>query len=102
MLQMTDAMEAAVKQPGKGEERLLLMSGHDTTIMPLLVTLIGNGMDRWPPYLSNVVIELWEKKGSRGSEDGHFVRLFYNQEELHLEGAAPGANNHILFLDVIL
>ncbi len=36
------------------QPRLALYSGHDTTIMPLLVTL-GGDLSHWPPYVSNLV-----------------------------------------------
>ena len=36
------------------EPRLALYSGHNTTIMPLLVTL-GGDLAHWPPYVSNLV-----------------------------------------------
>lgn len=51
-------MEAAAEGPlvraPAPQPRLALYSGHDTTIMPLLVTLGGN-LDHWPPYVSNLV-----------------------------------------------
>ena len=39
--------------------RLALVSGHDTTILPLLVTL-GPGVwdGQWPPYASMMIIEV--------------------------------------------
>lgn len=58
---MADAMDqiAAVKEghsKNKSEKpRIALFSGHDTTVMPVLTTLIGDQMTRWPGYLSNVV-----------------------------------------------
>mmetsp|Transcript_639 Transcript_639/g.1504 ORF Transcript_639/g.1504 Transcript_639/m.1504 type:complete len:217 (+) Transcript_639:1-651(+) len=54
--------------------RMHCLSGHDTTIMPLLVVL-GIPFDKeWPPFMSNIVIELFycEKL------DKHFVRVLYN------------------------
>jgi ubiquitin-like domain-containing CTD phosphatase 1 len=41
--------------------RLALVSGHDTTILPLLVTL-GPGVwdGQWPPYASMMIIEIHE------------------------------------------
>ena len=35
------------------------------------------------------VIELWQNKDD-AQEDEFFVRAFYNQEEINLEGALPG------------
>ncbi|KAF9577341.1 hypothetical protein BGW38_007499 [Lunasporangiospora selenospora] len=50
-----------------------LYSGHDTTLAPLLGLLDGADM-RWPPYASNLLIELWSSHGE------YFVRVIYNQE----------------------
>lgn len=55
-------MEAAAAQAAGGGQaapaaplpRLALFSGHDTTIMPLLVTL-GGDLSLWPAYVSNLV-----------------------------------------------
>lgn len=44
---------------GGGRPRMYLYSGHDTTIFPLLAAL-GQDTDTWPPYVSNLVFELWE------------------------------------------
>lgn len=41
------------------QPRMLLFSGHDTTVWPLLLAL-GQEVDHWPPYASNLVFELWE------------------------------------------
>ncbi|KAG0211710.1 Acid phosphatase-like protein 2 [Mortierella sp. NVP41] len=49
-----------------------LYSGHDTTITPLLGVLDSLDM-RWPPYASNVLIELWETPSKE-----QFVRALYN------------------------
>lgn len=39
--------------------RLALFSGHDTTILPLLVTLGPDVWDgQWPPYASMMIIEV--------------------------------------------
>jgi hypothetical protein len=46
---------------------------------PLLVAL-GTKVEEWPPYLSNLVFELWERP--QGGEP--YVRVLYNKEELPL------------------
>jgi hypothetical protein len=49
------AAAAALAGPEAAPQpRLALYSGHDTTIMPLLVTL-GGDLSHWPPYVSNLV-----------------------------------------------
>lgn len=41
------------------------------------------------------VIELWQQKEAGNDEDSFFVRAFYNQEEIELEGARPGESSKI-------
>ncbi|KAF9951828.1 hypothetical protein BGZ72_006714 [Mortierella alpina] len=55
-----------------GKVRFHLYSGHDTTIVPLLGMLNAEDM-RWPPYASNMLMELWKTP-----EGSHFVRVLYN------------------------
>ncbi|KAG0049230.1 Acid phosphatase-like protein 2 [Gryganskiella cystojenkinii] len=60
--------------------RFHFYSGHDTTITPLLGLLDSAGM-RWPPYASNLLIELWSAPShKKGGE--HFVRVLYNHAVL--------------------
>jgi hypothetical protein len=41
------------------EKPLVLLSGHDTTLMPLLRSMdIFN--ERWPPYCADIAIELYQ------------------------------------------
>lgn len=83
MALMLERMEAAAggKNAASGGKdaaspRLLLYSGHDSTIMPLLAVL-GREVDHWPSYLANLVFELWETpKGD------HYVRVLYDKEPL--------------------
>lgn len=35
-------------------------SGHDSSLMPLLAAL-GKSVTDWPPYLSNLTLELWRQ-----------------------------------------
>lgn len=58
---------AAAGAPGP---RLHLYSGHDSSIMPLLVAL-GKDVTHWPPYLSHLVFELWR----RPSDGLHYVKV---------------------------
>lgn len=39
---------------GAGMPRVWLWSGHDTTIIPVLL-MLGQDVTRWPPYTSSVV-----------------------------------------------
>jgi len=54
--------------PAKPPARLRLLSGHDTTIVPLLAAL-GGYDGRWPPYASYLAVELWaEPRAEPGGE----------------------------------
>ena len=79
---MQEALQASKSQP---QPQLLLYSGHDTTIMPLLVMLGQDTLD-WPPYCSNLVFELWEVPGSWLKRPGHLVRVLYNRSVLPISG----------------
>ncbi len=60
-------------------------------------------MDHWPPYMSNVIIELWAAPTSAGAqqqqqqqeekkqkEEPLYVRVLYNKEPIMFEGAPKG------------
>ncbi|GFR44810.1 hypothetical protein Agub_g6146 [Astrephomene gubernaculifera] len=98
-----------------GSPRMYLYSGHDSTIMPLLAAL-GLDVTHWPPYLSNLVFELWElppppppqqpppPSSSSSSAAAtaaaasppppppprYVVRVLYNLQELPLPHCPPG------------
>ncbi|GAX80292.1 hypothetical protein CEUSTIGMA_g7730.t1 [Chlamydomonas eustigma] len=84
--------------------RLLLFSAHDSTLLALLAVL-GHSQSSWPPFMSDILIELWEYDGpthdgkptssdnaAQPSATGsgsylqmrHFVRVLYNMEELNV------------------
>ncbi len=78
-----DSSSMGGKLPGSASHKMLLYAGHDTTIMPILTSL-GYDMQDWPPYLSNVIFELWERDGQ------HLVRVLYNLEPMTLPASTPG------------
>eukprot|EP00884_Botryococcus_braunii_P023598 jgi/Botrbrau1/9922/Bobra.0012s0021.1 len=59
---------------------LVLYSGHDTTIMPLLATL-GLDLEWWPYYTSNIVFELWQESPPRGR---YLVRVLHDRKPVTL------------------
>ena len=61
--------------------KMQLFSGHDTTLMPILVAL-GHELVRWPPFMSNLIFELYWSR----SLQKHFVRIVYNKQVLRLKG----------------
>jgi len=90
---------------------LRLYAGHDSTVLPLLVAVGGRDVVRWPPYCSNVVLELHEVVGApaaagaapaaAGAADTSgapsppppgrwFVRALFNGEPLPLGAGGAG------------
>lgn len=56
--------------------RLALFSGHDTTIMPLLISLGPNVWDgTWPPYASMMIIEVCRKVCALVCSGGPFLSM---------------------------
>ncbi|KAK9831918.1 hypothetical protein WJX84_009477 [Apatococcus fuscideae] len=82
---ITERMQAVASgsQQGSAGPKMLLYAGHDTTIMPILTSL-GYDMQDWPPYLSNVIFELWERDGQ------HYVQVLYNLDPMTLPESKPG------------
>mmetsp|Transcript_8637 Transcript_8637/g.23221 ORF Transcript_8637/g.23221 Transcript_8637/m.23221 type:complete len:542 (-) Transcript_8637:424-2049(-) len=80
------------KEPIRRQPKLYLFSGHDSTITPVMAAL-GAPLSSWPPFVSNVVLELW---GSKGKGDGDNkgddleVRVLFDQQPLHLRGGQKG------------
>lgn len=58
-----------------------LISAHDTTVMPILISLGIFDDPHWPNYASSISFELWTKG------NGRFVRVLYNDEPQVLRGA---------------
>jgi hypothetical protein len=74
---MVRRMEAAAARGGGGSgevgdaaaaSKMFLYSGHDSSLMPLLAAL-GKHVVDWPPYLSNLALELWQQPNGQ-----HFVK----------------------------
>jgi len=83
-----EKLEAA-RAPGQEEGQFplfTLYSGHDITVLPVLVALgiIKKGMNglhfdtHWPRYGTTVVFELLEQEAP---ERGHFMRVLVNDEQ---------------------
>jgi hypothetical protein len=101
------------QQEQVGHLKFMMYSGHDSTIMPLL-TALGVDFERWPPYISNLVFELWElqppplnpksnmapstssngnqqqqhNSSSSSSNGPYVVRVLYNKQPVLLPGAS--------------
>ncbi|KAI7888793.1 histidine phosphatase superfamily [Mucor mucedo] len=73
-----------LQEQGKNDQlKLAIYSGHDTTVGPLLIILNAFD-DRWPPFGSAVLFELFKQKKSQQ----HFVRVRYNEKTLELPGCS--------------
>eukprot|EP00200_Dunaliella_tertiolecta_P002707 CAMPEP_0202357266 /NCGR_PEP_ID=MMETSP1126-20121109/11362_1 /ASSEMBLY_ACC=CAM_ASM_000457 /TAXON_ID=3047 /ORGANISM="Dunaliella tertiolecta, Strain CCMP1320" /LENGTH=445 /DNA_ID=CAMNT_0048950113 /DNA_START=101 /DNA_END=1438 /DNA_ORIENTATION=- len=97
---MTENMEAAINAPVEGAHASLgptnetkaklplifLYSGHDSTIMPLLSSLGVTRLTQWPPYLSNLVFELWELPSKKET----VVRVLRDRQPLDIPHCPPG------------
>jgi lysophosphatidic acid phosphatase type 6 len=63
------------------DKKLLIYSGHDSTLVPLLCALDLYD-DQWPPYASYLVIEFFTKK----SDGKKYARTLYNDEVRNMFG----------------
>ncbi|KAG0049316.1 Acid phosphatase-like protein 2 [Gryganskiella cystojenkinii] len=80
-------VQNAVNLTDKSGPRFRLYSGHDSMIQPMLGVLDSLDMN-WPPYVSNLLIEVWKSPSSSSSSSGpaagedYFVRVMYNSRIL--------------------
>eukprot|EP01032_Pedospumella_encystans_P024575 gene24575-27792_t len=65
-------------------KRMLIYSGHDSTLVPVLCAL-GIFDDKWPPYASHLTLEV---AGSKTQPAELFVRAVYNDVETNVFGYA--------------
>lgn len=83
LLEFVDAVAAGAASAPK----LVLVSGHDSTVVPLLCAL-GLYDNTWPPYGSQLHIELAEGVGDLAGQV--FVRLVFNDKVLPLAVQVDG------------
>jgi hypothetical protein len=71
--------EKAVAAKGDDYDKFVLLSGHDTTVIPLLAALLPpTYVIDWAPYASYVTFELYEGK----SDSDFWARVVYNAKPL--------------------
>ncbi|DBA85742.1 hypothetical protein WJX77_001343 [Trebouxia sp. C0004] len=89
MGRMFDSVVQRMRQCADGESKhqMYMYSGHDTTIMPLLATL-GQDIATWPPYVSNVIFEMWESQ--KDGKKQEYVKVLVNGKEVDLPDMLPG------------
>ena len=99
-------LSSKISNPSTDPLKLAINSCHDTSIGGILNTF--DAFDgRWPPFTSNLGIELYESKDSSSSlpsfssilpsstkKAKHFVRVLYNGRELELP-ACKAEGNHL-------
>lgn len=68
-----------IRDGKKQKEKMYLYSGHDTTLIPLLLAL-NVKFSEWPSYASNIIIEFYRKNIS--DKDQYFVKVLYNGVEV--------------------
>lgn len=73
--ELLDGMQRAVR--GEEQARLMVFSGHDTTIIPALAALrVFNW--QWPPFASCIILELYEDEKTKA----FFVRVEHDGREV--------------------
>nr|XP_002122434.1 lysophosphatidic acid phosphatase type 6-like [Ciona intestinalis] len=81
LVKLLENMDAKIK--GEEKHKLMLFSGHDTTLIPLLHTLNIND-SKWPPYGANITFELYEST----TDKSHYVKILYQNKDQALPGCS--------------
>ncbi|XP_014109008.1 PREDICTED: lysophosphatidic acid phosphatase type 6 isoform X2 [Pseudopodoces humilis] len=91
-------IKAAVNpsNPAEKARKLFLYASHDSTLIPLLLAL-GTFDNKWPPYASDVILELYQHRRSKE----WFVRVSYRGEEQVIKGCKAGLCPLEEFLEVL-
>ncbi|PVU98518.1 hypothetical protein BB559_001492 [Furculomyces boomerangus] len=73
--------------------KLSIFSAHDETLTNLLGAFKANDEGiLWPPYASNLAIELWKQNPSNGQSASHSIRILYNGKTLQVLGTKNEIN----------
>lgn len=81
-------------------ERLVLWSGHDSTLFGLLAVFELDAPAAWPPYGSQLHVELLEEKvGTEARPRGFYLRFSLNGESLRCALVDAAAPTPLLALD---
>ncbi|NXS11971.1 PPA6 phosphatase, partial [Neodrepanis coruscans] len=82
--------------PSEKARKLILYACHDSTLIPLLLTL-GTFDHKWPPYAADVTLDLYQHRQSKE----WFVRVSYRGEEQVVKGCRTGLCPLEKFLEVL-
>eukprot|EP00600_Ochromonadales_sp_CCMP1393_P004116 CAMPEP_0174993948 /NCGR_PEP_ID=MMETSP0004_2-20121128/23356_1 /TAXON_ID=420556 /ORGANISM="Ochromonas sp., Strain CCMP1393" /LENGTH=625 /DNA_ID=CAMNT_0016248115 /DNA_START=39 /DNA_END=1916 /DNA_ORIENTATION=- len=67
--------------------KFVLVSGHDSTLMPFLAAVLPNWDGDWSPYASMLVLEVYAASmNSPVGASGYMFRIIYNGKVLRLPG----------------
>mmetsp|Transcript_15103 Transcript_15103/g.49528 ORF Transcript_15103/g.49528 Transcript_15103/m.49528 type:complete len:483 (-) Transcript_15103:190-1638(-) len=89
--EISSLMDAAANRSAAAPPKLCVYSGHDTTLMLVLLSSAWReARSHWPPFTASVSYELLRRR----SDGRHFVRALYEEEPLELacegrDGAPP-------------
>ncbi|NXO33913.1 PPA6 phosphatase, partial [Locustella ochotensis] len=91
-------IKAAVNpsNPAEKARKLFLYACHDSTLIPLMLAL-GTFDHKWPPYASDVTLELYQHRHSKE----WFVRVSYRGEERVVKGCKEGLCPLEEFLEIL-
>ncbi|NXA89399.1 PPA6 phosphatase, partial [Melanocharis versteri] len=91
-------IKAAVNpsNPAEKARKLFLYASHDSALLPILLAL-GIFDQKWPPYASDVTLELYQHRHSKE----WFVRMAYRGEEKVVKGCKAGLCPLEEFLEVL-
>eukprot|EP01114_Cavostelium_apophysatum_P014172 TRINITY_DN3607_c0_g1_i1.p1 TRINITY_DN3607_c0_g1~~TRINITY_DN3607_c0_g1_i1.p1 ORF type:complete len:435 (-),score=74.74 TRINITY_DN3607_c0_g1_i1:48-1274(-) len=82
---LLEELQARIVENMEGETlpKMVFYSGHDSTVGPLMASLADYFIG-WPPYASNVQMELW----SNPSRTQFFAQVKYNGEVVLVKGCS--------------
>ncbi|KAL9657390.1 hypothetical protein ABK040_014378 [Willaertia magna] len=93
LTQLRNSIEQSITKNMNEEKdyrKLEIYAGHDTTLVPLLMSLNAYNKN-WPPFASNIAIELYGNK----NRDKYYIKLVYNNNILKLNHTEQDENGLI-------
>lgn len=83
---MSTLSDVEDSQRNAEEPRMIIYSGHDSTLVPILCAL-GIYDDIWPPYASYLTLETVQSKTTQK----YFIRATYNDKDMVIPGSPQGS-----------